>query len=145
MNAPTGRQSLVLGVSVVVVASVVAGLIVVGSPTQERKRKLDTRRVTDLQALAGALDTYWTRHGALPGDIHAVEEEVLLQPLTDPESGAAYTYRMTGEQSFELCASFHTDATDASPVRPKPTSRFGTWAHGQGVCCFALSVNHEKQ
>ena len=37
-----------------------------GSPTEERARRVDARRVTDLQAIAAATNLFWTRHARLP-------------------------------------------------------------------------------
>ena len=43
-------------------AAVVAGILVVGSPAEERTRRLDRRRVEDLAAMASSVDLFWTRH-----------------------------------------------------------------------------------
>ena len=56
-------RSIVFGASVAaVVAAVAAGLIILGSPAQERERRIDDRRVADLHGIAAATNLYWSRH-----------------------------------------------------------------------------------
>ncbi|HIA74480.1 MAG TPA: hypothetical protein EYN99_08630, partial [Gemmatimonadetes bacterium] len=58
---------LLFGASVTtVIAAVGVGLFILGSPMEERARRVDDRRVADLQGIAAATDLYWTRHSRLP-------------------------------------------------------------------------------
>jgi hypothetical protein len=70
-----GKIILVASVIAVVVAVVTGGIILIGSPTQERMRRLDAQRVADLRAVASAVDLYWTRHGSLPPSLEELSKE----------------------------------------------------------------------
>ena len=140
MTGVTGRQLLLLTATIIVVASVVGGLVLVGPPAEQHRRRVDGRRVSDLQAFARAVDSYWTRHGALPISAEVVEKEQFLAGVRDPESGDAYRYRVTGEKSFELCATFAT-RSEEFVLRAEPDSRSGSWAHDRGAWCFALDAH----
>jgi hypothetical protein len=127
----------------VVAASVVGGLMLIGPPSTQRIRRLDARRVSDLQGIARTLDLYWTRHKALPTELGALAKEGGWEVAgRDPESGLSYPYRLTGEKSFELCATFAMELVDQFRVPIESTSRVGMWAHGRGAQCFALEAQN---
>ena len=141
MTAPAGRRFLLAIVIAVVAASVVGGLVLIGPPREQRIRRLDARRVFDLQGIARALDLYWTRNKALPTDLGTLAKEGGWDVAArDPESGLAYPYRVTGEKSFELCATFGMGLPEQSLVPMESTTRVGMWAHGRGAHCFALEA-----
>lgn len=125
-------RAQVLGglVTVVVLAAIAMGIFLIGSPAQERARRLDARRVQDLTGIARAVDLYWTRHASLPLSL----EELGKEPggnirSTDPGTGAIYEYRpLTG--AYELCAQFEHDSGQGGPTSD------GIWSHGAGRQCF---------
>lgn len=137
----SGVDILVASIIAVVVAVVVGGLILLGSPTQERMRRLDSQRVADLRAVASAVDLYWTRHQTLPFSL----EELSREPggfvrLMDPDTKRPYEYRVLNGHTYELCAEFVRDWTDQHDVLYKDF-----WAHGAGRQCFKLEVKEIKR
>ena len=107
MNGGGGR-SLLIAVAAVVIAAVVAGLLVLGSPRDERARRFDESRLTDLQQLRTAIDLHYRREGALPDSL---EELARRSPLpvrmTEPEGGRLYDYDVIDSTSYRLCATFN--------------------------------------
>ena len=68
--------SVLFGASVItVIAAVGVGLSILGSPMEERARRVDNRRVEDLQGIVGATDLYWTRHSRLPVSLDELTAE----------------------------------------------------------------------
>ena len=61
-----GLKIFVSVVVLVVLAAVVYGFILVGSPASQRVLRFDERRVSDLQSISFALDSYWLRNEQLP-------------------------------------------------------------------------------
>ncbi len=127
-----------------VVAAIVGGLLVAGTPSQERARQFDSRRINDIQQITNAIDQYWTRNKKLPGDLSefANLRDYYVPTITDPRTGAAYEYRVIGDASYELCATFETDATTDAAMKTYPQpyavpvgSNF--WRHGVGRTCFS--------
>ena len=118
--------------TVAVVGAVAVGVFLLGSPSEERTRRLDERRVSDLGALSSAVDVYWTRHQKLPASLDELRSEPVGRlDLQDPSSGRSYEYRALAERSYEVCAVFERDsATQDRPVLD------GVWAHRAGRQCF---------
>lgn len=135
------RKAFVVVAIATVAASVLGGLLLLGSPLTERERRLDARRVTDMRALASAVDLYWSRQGQLPSSLAALSQERGIQVnRVDPESGRPYDYRVIGDSSYELCAQFARDASEENRGR-----RGDFWTHGSGSQCFRLTPKTVKR
>jgi hypothetical protein len=122
---------------VVITAAVVAGLFTLGSPSEERERRLDQRRVRDLAGIKAATDLYWTRHTRVPESLDALTAEPGVRISTrDPESSLAYDYQRVDSLHYEVCASFAAASEEAArdPER-------SLWAHGAGRQCFRLEAD----
>jgi len=140
MKGP-GKSIFVASVVIIVVAVVVGGLILIGSPAQERMRRIDAQRVADLSAVASAVDLYWTRHKTLPPSLEDLSRERGGSVrLLDPDTKQPYSYRRIGDNFYELCADFARDSADQSDTLHK-----NFWAHGQGRQCFNLKVQEVKR
>jgi hypothetical protein len=120
-----------------VAAAIVAGLTVLGSPAEQRRQRLDQRRVRDLSGICSEVDQYWRTNKRLPATLDEVPETSRRAGRNDPTTGLAYEYRPIGDKDFELCAIFETES-------PSQTDYWYTfsrnWAHGPGRHCFELSV-----
>jgi hypothetical protein len=138
MKLPPG--SVLLGASVAaVVTAVVAGLFILGSPSEERARRVDRRRVADLQGIAAATDLYWTRHSRLPASLDELNAEPGVRISTgDPAGSESYGYQPLDSIRYEVCASFEreTEATSRDPAE----AASNLWAHGSGRQCFQLKA-----
>lgn len=135
MKLSTG--SVLLGAAaVVVVAAVVAGLFVLGSPSDERARRIDDRRVADLQGIRAATDLYWTRHSRLPASLDDLTAEPGVTIRTsDPTTSEIYRYQPLDSLRYEVCASFEQESREMArdPKRD-------LWAHGVGRQCFRIEA-----
>lgn len=127
-----GRVMAVFSAAVVV-AAIVAGVFVMGSPAEQRAERLDARRVQDLRTLSYSLTGRWTQTQRLPvGTPELVDGQVMSRLPVDPVSKAPYEYRVTGRRQYELCATFD---------RTSPPHELGDfWAHEPGRECFAFDV-----
>lgn len=136
----SGRGLLLAGAVAIVVIVVGVAISVLDSPAGERRRRLDERRLEDLHAIADAIDAYWTREGGLPPDLDTLAGwEGLDTPRTDPVSAVPYPYRVKGDRTYELCATFATDAPGREPRRS--WRRHATfWHHPAGDHCFELEA-----
>jgi type II secretory pathway pseudopilin PulG len=116
---------------VVAIAAVAAGLFVLGSPGEERVRRMDERRVQDLASIAQAIDVYWTRHARLPASVEELRQEPVGDVrYNDPDTNKAYEYRSLEADRYELCAEFARDS------RASDRSAAGFWSHRAGRQCF---------
>lgn len=139
-----GMKPFVSGVIVVVAVLAVLGAIRVGSPKEERMRKLDEERITHLQNIQSQVVSFWVNSEKLPGSIGDIENTAggFVVPK-DPETGVAYEYEKTGELTFSLCANFTTERTDDPLLRGKyPEGDMSeSWAHPAGRACFDRTIN----
>lgn len=137
MRKPSKNIIVASVVVALVVAAVIVGVILLDSPAQERLRRLDERRVSDLRELSYAVDVYWTREGSLPSSLEDLSnEERVVRELADPETGNPYEYRVLGDKAYELCAVFARDT--ATDEREAPFRSL--WSHGPGRQCFQLEA-----
>jgi hypothetical protein len=131
-----GKPILVVATAVVVV-SVIAGIVIIGSPSEGRFQELDSGRIVDLRGIMGATDLYWSRTERLPNSLEELAEDPRTSINTvDPGAAQFYSYRVLGADVYELCATFDRES-NASPGRP--VADF--WRHGPGRQCFELEVD----
>jgi hypothetical protein len=132
------RRAFPYVIGTAVVAAIVTGLILIGSPTEERKRRLDEVRARDLAQLANVVDQYWKREGKLPASLMALATlpGAAFRSAADPLTSQAYSYRVVEASRYELCATFET--ADAGEYG----DRF--WAHGEGYKCFELDAQKQR-
>lgn len=136
MSVPSGR-AILTAASVLITASAIAGIAVIGSPGSGRLQQLDAGRVADLQGIMTATDLYFARNDRLPGSLEELDQDPRAAVNTnDPGSGAVYEYQVTGAESYRLCAVF-----DGESVEPPARSGAEFWRHGAGRVCFDLVVD----
>lgn len=143
------RTILGTTVIVLVVIAVIAGLFLVGPPGEERKRKLDAIRVSDLRAVATAVDRYWTTHSALPPSLEALaKERDTSLSLLDPETRQPYLYRALGGNDYELCANFAREDGEDRQTTPGPGGASepypGFWSHEAGRHCYRIEPRKQE-
>lgn len=141
----------------VVVAFLLGGFFIAGSPQSERLRRFDERRVSDLQSIQYQLVYFWQQKERLPETLEELNDPISgYRAPTDPQDGSSYEYRKTGEFAFELCAVFKTahkegDRSSGGYYRmPQPAypdkmagAEFDTWAHDSGRTCFSRTIDPE--
>jgi hypothetical protein len=125
------RPQLLAGfVTVVVICAIVAGIFVLGPPSDERARRLDERRVAQLIEIAQAIDGYSIQHKRLPASFDELQAQTVAAIDRDPVTNAPYEYRPSAD-SYELCAVFQ---------RQSENSATRSWAHRAGHHCFQRRI-----
>lgn len=142
-------------VSAALIAMLIAGFTIMGSPQTQRELRLDEQRVQDLQNIQWQVVQYWQETDRLPDDLTALQDDIRgYQPPRDPVTEDVYTYSKTGDLTFEICATFDRASSDrrtTPQVRPVPTplSKPGasveqTWQHPAGNHCFERTIDPER-
>lgn len=137
-------------ISAIVIGAIAYGIMLIGSPAQQRKEMMDAQRINDLESIQSQIVyTQWQNKGTVPDSLSALNDPIsnFVVP-TDPETGAQYGYSKISSSSFELCATFETTAststengTAPTPVLyPDPTTS-QNWQHGIGNTCFTRSID----
>ena len=120
--------------SIVVVVVLLAGLMVSGSPLEQRYQRLDERRTADLRQLVVAIGGYWAEEGGLPGNLDALVDGRRISRLpADPVTGAKYGYEVAAPDEYRLCARFDRASSSEDDG--------GFWAHAAGLQCFSFQAS----
>jgi len=153
----TLRKKISYVVITIVLSSVIAGIIVVGSPAERRLASLDETRISDLSRIQSEVLEYWRTQEVLPEGLGDLEDslsyvEIPLDPVTNDQ----YEYSQNGELSFTLCANFKTSNIDDSQndgamrsVRyDKYEMGWGTstssWEHKAERTCFERTIDPKR-
>lgn len=141
-EASIGRW-LMIAAGLVVVATVLAAVAVMGLPSKQREIRLDERRVGDLERITTAIESHAERRGALPPDLATLARQPGRRlSLTDPVVGSAYEYAVTGDRTYRLCAVFTTDTAR----QPQTAVRIDDeWLHATGRQCFDRKLKHRSK
>lgn len=141
-------KALPIAVISIVVASIIAGFFLIGSPMTQRARRFDERRVSDLQAIQWEIINYWQKKGVLPASLSMLRDDIRgFVPPQDPETAMGYEYAPTGASAFSVCAVFTMTSDVAGVVdvsRPMPAGiENDNWAHGAGRTCFKRTIDKD--
>ncbi len=137
------REKQSIGIAVVallvVIATVVFGVTKIGSPSEAREYTLDQQQVTDLQDIQWRVEDYYLTSNSFPANL-----ETLFGVMTvtqAPEGREAYQYKVTGADTYELCATFvkETPQSDRS-VMYSGGSKYQSWDHPAGEFCYERKV-----
>lgn len=137
----------VYGVVAVVAASIIAGFFIIGSPGEERVRRFDARRISDLQFIQSEVINFWTNKQKLPENLSLLRDDIRGVSIPkDPETGAEYEYTILGGTKFALCASFSrpTETYGAPAQKPIPAEPYigvENWEHKEGHVCFERTID----
>jgi hypothetical protein len=138
---PSGPSGLARAAGVGVLATLLAGLFLAGSPRHERLRRIDGERVENLVRISSGIRDYYRERGALPASLAHVADlpSGSVGPIRDPVTGEPYGYRIVDSTTYELGARFDTvDSTLDRSGAPSGESRF--WRHGAGPTTYRITL-----
>jgi hypothetical protein len=141
MSTGNAGRWLAIAASVVVVATVVAAMLVMGSPASQRESRMDRKREQDMERIAMVIDLRAKTGQRLPVDLASLAREPGRRlSIADPATEAPYAYQVTGDRSYRLCAVFTTDTAQES----RKAWIDQDWLHGKGRHCFDRKVDAKK-
>ena len=141
MSGSTAGRWLAVAASGVVVAALAGAMLVMGSPASQRESRFDRKREQDMERIAMVINTRARAAKPLPSSLVALAREPGLRlAIRDPQSGAPYGYRITGQDSYRLCAVFNTDTAQESGRGWIDQD----WLHARGQHCFDRKLEPRK-
>ncbi len=141
------RESIIIGVStlVAVLAFVAYGYTLIDSPSVAREVRLDQQQVTDLQDIQWRIEAYYQETASFPGDYEMLYTDFPV-PVA-PEGREAYEYKITGSDTYSLCATFVEATPESERSIAKPVAVNGdvylqnqNWEHPTGRKCFERKI-----
>ncbi len=144
---------------IMVIAAIVTGFVLVGSPAKQRAMRFDSQRVSDLQNIQYQVLSYWQIKNKLPAKLEDMNDSFSGQIVpVDKETGAGFEYNVKKENSFELCANFSLDYVDTNGRGDSyydggymsssyPIGYFSptdNWKYNKGRTCFQRTIDPEK-
>jgi len=133
----------------VVTIAVIAGFFIVGSPGDERARRFDEQRVSDLQVIQNQILSYWQNKGSLPDNLTDLRDDISgfsIPQDPSPEATSTYSYIKKGDNTFSLCAIFVTSNYGLDVMEPHPIDYRGinsNWTHYSGKTCFDRTIDKD--
>jgi hypothetical protein len=129
-----------------VIASIVLGFIVLGSPATQRDLRLDMERISSLSLIQSQAVSYWQQNRTLPETIDQLDNPIygITMPL-DPVTREPYTYEKTGDTSFTICATFARESAGTMSGEYYPEipglKNADVWEHSAGETCFEREID----
>lgn len=148
---PRRGQSVGAAAFVLVLASIVAGFFILGTPYQARQLRFDEQKINDLMQIQSQVVSYYQAKQKLPTSLGDLKNSLSYYGIPkDPQSGTDYAYRITTPPyHFEVCATFNA-AGRGSAYRGIPASEsthsggnFDNWEHAAGQHCFERTIDPE--
>ena len=151
---------LAWAVSFAVLASIVGGFFIMGSPFTLRMKRFDERRVSDLQNIQYQIVNFYQRKGNLPNNLDELKDPIagFNIPL-DPNSAVPYGYEKVSDSpigeaglSFKLCADFSLESdsqvdskgvTRSAPIFLGDNYLNENWQHQKGAVCFDRKIDKD--
>jgi type II secretory pathway pseudopilin PulG len=130
----TARGWTTVAFTLVAILAIVAALIHVDSPYEERQQRIDQAREQDLQQIDGAILSFHGNHGAVPASLDELSRYSHNAYPHDPETNAPYHYVAVGRSSYRLCSTFY--GAGQATAKDFGAAAFAT--HPAGAYCFNL-------
>jgi len=131
----------------IILASIIWGFSVLGSPRTQRLLKYDEEKVSDLQNINNYIINFYEIQHSLPASL-AETKDVLNMDYsiipTDPQTQQPYTYQKKGDTAYELCAKFNRASAEVQDpnIYMRPIGYgYQSWVHPAGEHCFSETVN----
>ena len=136
---------------IVVLGVIIYGVILIGSPMQQKAKQMDGQRIDDLMSIQNQIVyTQWQNKGDIPTSTSALNDPISNYVVpTDPETKAPYEYIRLSKNSFQLCAVFETtNRTSTIGTTTKyniePTTLTENWQHDTGRFCFERTIESDN-
>lgn len=140
------KESIRVGAAalIVVAAAVVYGAFQIEAPSEVREIRIDQQQINDLQDMQWRIEAHYQDTDSFPASLEMVYQGFPVPQA--PEGRESYSYRVTGADTYELCATFAhpTPESDRAGYRPTSTGDFyyqnQNWEHGEGQKCFERRI-----
>lgn len=130
--------------SAIVIGAIAASLYHLEMPRDARQAKIDNEQVGTLQDMQWRIEEYYRMNDMLPVDLTTLYDEFPVPEA--PDGRAAYEYVVTGEKTYQLCATFVRSSTPGADTVTRPAIVPGleknyNWDYQPGHWCFDREID----
>ena len=133
-------------VSILVAVALVYGFTKIETPTEVREMNIDQAQTNDLGAIQSYVESYSVLNQKLP---KTLSEAYGGLSVPQTEGRPAYTYEVTSDTNFKLCAEFAYPTSEAARsqypqammTEPMMIKNGYNWDHNAGDWCFERTIN----
>lgn len=145
------KESVTIGgvALAVVLLATLYGATLIDSPSVAREVKIDQQQINDLQDMQWRVEAYYQENNSFPGNLETLYGEFAVPQA--PEGREPYTYKISGTDTFTLCATFAHPTPEIDRQMRKPVSvseaaylQNQNWEHQAGEKCFERKIVTEK-
>lgn len=115
----------------------------VAPPWVMKKAREDVERVRIMNSISYTIDDYFSKHQKVPQKIEDLEQFVNVERLNDPATKKPFEYRAINENTYEMCADFKTNKTQARRIG-RFYGNFDEFNYMVGKSCFQLKAHIKK-
>ena len=135
-----GRKVYRVIALVIILASIIWGFAVLGSPRTQRLFKYDEQKMNDLVNIKNEITNYYAEKGVLPETLDVLKTGNYYIQEIDTQTNTPYEYKKTSDLAYSLCAVFNKASKDTKEMI---THNYGSlsWTHEVGHTCFDQTVN----
>jgi hypothetical protein len=131
-------QAFATAATAAVIAGIIGGFWVLGTPARQREIAADRQRLQDLGAIAQNLHQQYLNQ---PDTYKLPDTLPTAEVRNDPLTNQPYEYERMGDRTFQLCATFGTDSSTYPLANRVDDPALERWQHPQGRHCFDFEVS----
>lgn len=148
LTAPS-RKVWAAATALLVLVSIILGFVVIGSPREQRLRKYDEQKVTDIQTIQYRIEDHFNQKGVLPERLSDLQSDYTTLPK-DPQYKEDYKYSVKDNEgnnpiknfkTYELCATFNFDSEVSKEQKAYSYGDYNSWTYKKGNYCFEKSIS----
>jgi Domain of unknown function (DUF5671) len=132
--------------SFIILASIVVGFMVLGSPHTQQLVKYDEQKVVSLQNIDSGIKYFWQTNSKLPDSLNSITGCDVQSSLSnglcvDQQTNKSFEYNKINDKEYEICAEFNKEAIYPAQAYISYTYYGGVWNHPAGHYCFKQTIN----
>ncbi len=134
--------SVFVGLTVVVIVSIVYGFNFAGTPFSQKLLKEDLARLSDMSNVKNSIDQYYEENRMLPKTLEDLVPKQISKIPMDSKLQKPYEYKTVSTASYSLCTNFATDTKDqnSKEYQANPYNYENDNKHSKGYDCINYKI-----
>lgn len=134
---------LFIFITIAVLGTIITGFFFIGSPSEQRLRKLDNQKIQSIENIRAVLDQYYLTNKKLPQDLTELNSlKYNGANFVDQQTQKNFGYKAIDDTNYQLCATFNL-SNYSWDYRKKynRTVQSSDYSHPSGDYCYDLTAS----